>query len=137
MGFVLLPTGELDFDPDAQARAVMQLVFDKFATLGSIYGVFYWLRRHDIRLPARARTGAKKGQIDWRRPSTPAPAQVLRHPLQAGAYASGRRPTDPERRFAPKPGYRPWVPMAQWRVLINPALSIEHGAELSDGSPVQ
>jgi hypothetical protein len=82
------------------------------------YGVFYWLLRHDMRLPIRARTGAKKGQLDWRRPSIPTLAQMLRHPIYAGAYASGRRPTDPKRQFASNQGYRPWVPMEQWRVWI-------------------
>jgi len=118
MGYVLLPTGELDFDPDEQARAVMQLVFDKFDELGSIYGVFYWLLKNDIQMPVRARTGAKKGQLDWRRPSIPTLAQMLRHPIYAGAYSYGRRPTDPKRKFARSNGYRPWVPMEQWRVLI-------------------
>jgi DNA invertase Pin-like site-specific DNA recombinase len=118
MGYVLLPSEELDFDPDEQARAVVQRVFDKFAELGSIYGVFYWLLKNAIQLPIRARTGAQKGQLDWRRPSIPTLAQMLRHPIYAGAYAYGRRPADPKRQFAPKQGYRPWVPMEQWRVLI-------------------
>jgi len=87
MGYVLLPSEELDFDPDEQARAVVQRVFDKFAELGSIYGVLYWLLKNDIQLPIRARTGAKKGQLDWRRPSSPTLAQMLRHPIYAGAYA--------------------------------------------------
>src|SRR5712692_12062014 len=30
MGYVILPNGEAAFDPDEQARSVMQLVFDKF-----------------------------------------------------------------------------------------------------------
>jgi DNA invertase Pin-like site-specific DNA recombinase len=118
MGYVVLPTGELDFDPDEQARAVVHVVFDKFEELGSIYGVFYWLLKNDMQLPIRARTGAKKGQLDWRRPSIPTLAQMLRHPIYAGAYSYGRRPTDPKRKFAPNQGYRPWVPMEQWRVLI-------------------
>ena len=118
MGYVILPTGELGFDPDEQAREVVQLAFDKFAELGSIYGLFYWLLRNDIKMPVRARTGAKKGQLDWRRPSIPTLAQMLRHPIYAGAYSYGRRPTDPKRKFSPSNGYRPWVPMEQWRVLL-------------------
>jgi DNA invertase Pin-like site-specific DNA recombinase len=118
MGYVILPSGEVDFDPDEQARNVMQLVFDKFDALGSIYGLFHWLIQHDIQLPVRARSGAKKGQLEWHRPSIGALAQVLRHPIYAGAYSYGRRPTDPKRKFAPKNNYRPWVPMAQWKVLI-------------------
>src|SRR5216683_7436956 len=42
MGYVLLATGAVDKDPDAQARAVMQLVFDQFDCLGSLSGLFHY-----------------------------------------------------------------------------------------------
>jgi hypothetical protein len=54
MGYVILPTGEVDFDPDEQARNVMQTVFEKFDELGSIYGLFHWLIQHDVQMPVRA-----------------------------------------------------------------------------------
>lgn len=122
MGYIILPTGGVDFDPDEQARAVVHLVFEKFAEIGSIYGVFYWLLQHDIRMPIRARTGAKKGQLDWRRPSIPTLAQMLRHPIYAGAYAYGRRCVDPKGQFSSGRRYRPWVPMEQWKVLLKDRL---------------
>ncbi len=123
MGYVVLPTGEIDFDPDEQARTVVKLVFDKFEELGSIYGVFHWLIRNDIVMPVRARTGAKKGQLDWRRPSIPTLAQILRHPIYAGAYTYGRRVVDSKRkRLSPTENYRPWVAMEQWKVLIKDRL---------------
>ena len=43
---------------------------------------------------------------------------MLRHPIYAGAYTDGRRPIDPKRKFSSGKGYRPWVPMEQWKVLI-------------------
>ncbi len=122
MGYVILPTGEVDFDPDEQARSVVQMVFDRFEELGTIYGLFHWLIRHDITLPIRARTGAKKGQLDWRRPSINSLAQILRHPIYAGAYCYGRRPADPKGKFTAGKRYRPWVPMEQWRVLLKDRL---------------
>ena len=121
-GYVILPTGEVDLDPDEQARAVVSLVFDKFDELGSVYGMFHWLIQHDIQLPVRARTGAKKGQLEWRRPSIPSLAQLLHHPIYAGAYAYRRRPVDPKSRFSQGSNYRPWVPMEQWKVLIKDRL---------------
>jgi DNA invertase Pin-like site-specific DNA recombinase len=117
MGYVILSTGEVDFDPDEQARAVMHLVFDKFEELGTIYGLFHWLIRNDIQLPIRPRTGVHKGQLEWRRPSIATLAQILGHPIYAGAYSYGRRPVDPKRKFSPNNRYRPWVPMEQWKVL--------------------
>ena len=117
VGYVLLPTGEVDFDPDEQAQEVMRLVFDKFDELGTIYGLFHWLIRNNIRLPIRPQSGAKKGQLDWRRPSICTLAEILRHPIYAGAYSFGRRPADPKRTFSPKGHSRPLVPMEQWKVL--------------------
>jgi hypothetical protein len=52
-GYIKLPSGAVVFDPDEQARSVVQLVFDKFDELGSIYGVFHYLIRNDIRLGMR------------------------------------------------------------------------------------
>jgi DNA invertase Pin-like site-specific DNA recombinase len=118
MGYVLLPTGKVDLDPDAQARAVVQLLFERFVELGSIYGLFHWLLRNDIRLPTRPRTGAKKGQLVWRRPSIATLAQMLHHPMYAGAYAYGRRPIDPKGTLSSGKRSRPWVPMEEWKVLI-------------------
>ena len=69
MGDVLLPTGEVDVDPDAQARAVIQLLCAPFDTIGSLSGLFHALVRDHIWLPVRARTGPRKGQLPWRRPS--------------------------------------------------------------------
>src|SRR5947209_1972769 len=122
LGYVILPTGEVDFDPDAQAREVVRLLFDKFDELGTIYGLFHWLIRNNIRLPVRPQSGAKKGQLDWRRPSLCTLSQILRHPIYAGAYSFGRRPADPKRRFSPKSYSRPWVPMEQWKVLLRDRL---------------
>lgn len=122
MGYVILPTGAVDYDPDEQARSVMRLVFDKFEELGSVYGVFHWLIRHDIRLPIRLHAGAKQGQLEWHRPSISALAQVLRHPIYAGTYVYGRRPVDPKRQFSPGKSYRPWARMDQWKVLLKDRL---------------
>jgi len=119
MGYVLLPTGEVAFDPDAQARAVIQLLFEQFDTRGSLYGLFHYLIRHHIWLPVRARSGPQKGQLQWRRPSLPTLSQVLHHPIYAGAYAYGRRPVTLQGGAPGTPGRRrQWVPMDQWAVLI-------------------
>lgn len=118
MGYVLLPTGAVDFDPDQQAQDVIRLVFTKFEELGTIYGLLRWFWQHDIRMPVRARSGANKGQLDWRRPSLQTLAQILHHPMYAGAYVYGRRVVDPKgQRTAGRP-YRPWAPLEQWKVLL-------------------
>jgi DNA invertase Pin-like site-specific DNA recombinase len=122
MGYVLLPTGEVVFDPDEQAQAVVQLIFDKFDELGTIYGLFHWLIRHDIQLPIRIRSRVRKGELAWRRPSIVTLAQMLRHPIYAGAYSYGRRAVDPKRQYTTTSSHRPWVPMEDWKVLIKDRL---------------
>lgn len=121
VGYVILPTGEVDFDPDEQAREVIRFVFDKFDELGTVYGLFHWLIRNDIRLPIRPQRGAKKGQLDWRRPSICTLANVLAHPIYAGAYSFGRQSADPKRKLS-STKYRPRVPMEEWKVLLKDRL---------------
>lgn len=119
IGYVLLPTGDVDKDPDAQARAVVELLFAQFDTLGSLYGLFHYLVAHHIWLPIRARSGPQQGQFQWRRPSLATLAQVLHHPIYAGAYAYGWRPVDPQGAYTGHAAHhRKWVPMDQWAVLL-------------------
>jgi DNA invertase Pin-like site-specific DNA recombinase len=119
LGYVKLPSGEVGLDPDEQAREVVQLVFDKFDELGTLWALFHYLVRHGIRLGIRPHHGPRRGQLEWRRPSLPTLRDVLRNPVYAGAYAYGRRPCDPRRKTAG--GGRPVqrsVPMSEWKVLI-------------------
>jgi hypothetical protein len=106
----------VDFDPDEQAREVIRLIFDKFNELGTLYGLFHWLIRNDIKLPIRPLSGPKKGQLDWRRPKICTLANVLGHPIYAGAYSFGRQSADPKRKLS-STKYRPRLPMEQWKVL--------------------
>ncbi len=119
LGYVKLPPGAAALDPDEQACSVVRLVFDKFDELGTLWSLFHYLVRNDIRLGIRPQHGPRRGQLEWRRPSLPTLMDVLRNPIYAGAYAYGRRPCDPRRKTAVsgRPVQR-WVPMAEWKVLI-------------------
>jgi DNA invertase Pin-like site-specific DNA recombinase len=119
MGYVILANGTVAFDSDAQARSVMQIVFDKFAEIGTLYGLMHYLVRHDIALPVRCRSGAKKGELTWTRPTLSTLCCLLHNPIYAGAYAYGRRPVDPKARYSgQKNRGKRWKPMAEWTVLI-------------------
>lgn len=103
IGYVRLPTGEIALDPDEQARAVVRLIFEKFAELGSIAGLLRYLARHEIRLGIRPHYGPQRGQLEWRRPTQPTLRNVLHHPLYAGAYVFGRHPVDPRCKIPGRP----------------------------------
>src|SRR5258706_11057663 len=76
-GYVQLATGGVALDPDEQARAVVQLLFDKFAELGTLYGLFRYLIRNKICLGMRIQEGPQRGALAWRRPTLTTLSRVL------------------------------------------------------------
>jgi DNA invertase Pin-like site-specific DNA recombinase len=117
-GYVKLTPDRVEMDPDEQVREVIRLIFDKYAELGTAWGVFHYLVRNNIRLGIRPFQGPNRGNLEWRRPTMVSVRQVLLHPMYAGAYAFGRRP---HRRVRTATGECTragnWVPMEQWKVL--------------------
>ena len=89
IGYIKSPSGEVLQEPDEQARGVVQLIFEKFEELGTVWGVFRYLMRNKIQLGYRCHRGAKRGQLEWRRPGATRILAMLRHPIYAGAYAYG------------------------------------------------
>jgi DNA invertase Pin-like site-specific DNA recombinase len=101
MGYIRRPSGEIVKDPDEQAQATIALIFDQFERRGTLNGVLKCLVQNQIQLPHRLRSGPGKGDLDWHRPNRVTLSNLLHHPIYAGAYVYGRRPTDPRRQ---KPG---------------------------------
>jgi DNA invertase Pin-like site-specific DNA recombinase len=89
LGYLKTPTAEVFQEPDEQARAMIQLVFDKFEELGSAYAVFRYLVVNDLRLGFRRHRGGRIGELEWRPPSHARILSILRHPIYTGAYAYG------------------------------------------------
>ena len=105
-------------DPDEQVRATVQMVFDKFAELGSFGKLYRYLRQHKINMGCRVHQGARRGELVWRPLSRALLGRMLHHPIYAGAYAYGRRRVDPKRTAANGGKVRmQHVPMAEWTVL--------------------
>ncbi|MBV8383703.1 MAG: recombinase family protein [Planctomycetaceae bacterium] len=92
-GYVKSPTGEVTLDPDEQAEGVIRLVFDEFDRRGTVHGVLRSLIADGIRLPVRPQSGPNRGRLDWRAPCRETIRHILRHPMYAGAYRYGFRPT--------------------------------------------
>jgi DNA invertase Pin-like site-specific DNA recombinase len=119
MGYVRHPSGEVMKDPDEQARAVIETVFEQFERRGTLNAVLRYLVEHDLRLPYRLPGGVRKGEIDWRRPARMTLSNLLRNPTYAGAYVYGRRPVDPRRKLPGRPASgRTTAPAEHWEVLL-------------------
>jgi DNA invertase Pin-like site-specific DNA recombinase len=120
IGYARVPGGGLMLDPDEQARDVVRLVFDKFDELGTVSALLRHLVRDGIRLGVRPHFGPDKGDLAWRRPNRTTLTFLLHNPVYTGAYARGRRPTDPRRKVPGRPATgRVVVPRGEWEVLIH------------------
>jgi DNA invertase Pin-like site-specific DNA recombinase len=104
MGYLRRPSGEVALDPDEQAQGVIRLLFDLFQRLRSVSAVLRYLVDHDIKMPVRARGGARKGELEWRRPSRASLGNLFGNPIYAGVYVYGARPIDRRRQKPGRPG---------------------------------
>jgi hypothetical protein len=102
MGYVRRPSGEIALDPDEQAQATIRLVFDLYDRHRTIGKILRYLATHDVRLPVRAPSGCRKGELEWHRASRPSLYSMLVNPIYGGAYVYGLRPTDRRRQ---RPGH--------------------------------
>jgi len=51
IGYVKGPNDRIEKDPDARIRAMIDLIFRKFAELGSVRQVYFWLDQQQMQLP--------------------------------------------------------------------------------------
>jgi DNA invertase Pin-like site-specific DNA recombinase len=119
MGYIRQLSGDVVKDPDEQAQTVIQRVFELFERKRTINGVLTELVAQQIQMPCRAASGANKGELEWHRPNRMSLSNLLRHPIYAGAYTYGRRPTDPRKKIPGRPSTgRTVASMDEWEVLI-------------------
>ena len=122
-GYLRTPAGDVIKDPDEQARGVIETVFAQFERCGTVNGVLRYLVDRQLQLPDRIRSGPRTGELDWRRPNRATLSNLLRNPIYAGAYAYGRRPTDPRRRQPGRPATGRTVAAPEhWEVLLKDRL---------------
>lgn len=93
-GYIRLPDDTVVKDPDDQVRHVIELVFHKFAELGSVGKVIRFLRQNQILLPRRQCAGPQAHILLWKVASESAVVDLLHNPAYAGAFVYGRRQTD-------------------------------------------
>ena len=123
IGYVRAPDNQVTLDPDEQVQAVVRIVFEKFAELGSGRAVVSYLVREGRRLPARPHYGPDRGQLVWRKPATATVYGMLHNPMYAGAYSYGRQQIDPRGKVPGRPSTgRRCQSMDDWHVLLHDKL---------------
>ena len=88
-------SGAWPWTPTSKLQQVVHLVFDQFDRQGTLHGLLRYLVHHGIRLPIRPHSGPNRGKLEWRRPNRETLQNMLHHPVYAGYYRHGHRPTRP------------------------------------------
>jgi len=115
IGYVRRPSGEVSLDPDEEVRAVVQRIFSEFERLGTAYGVVRFFAEQGLRVGVRVASGPNQGELEWRRLNRQTLTNLLKNPAYAGAYAYGRRVTDPRRKKGGRRGTgRVVAPRDEW-----------------------
>ncbi len=123
IGYARRFSGEVVLDPDEQVQTTVRLVFGQFERLGTIDAVLRYLVEHGVQLGVRLHGREDAGDLEWRRPSRPTLANMLKSPTYAGAYVYGRRAIDPRRKRPGRPGTgRTVAPPDKWAVCLRDRL---------------
>jgi len=119
VGFVHGPEGRIEKTPDLQVQQALEMVFEKFAQLGSVRQTLIWLVGEKLLLP-RVQPGGGGREVIWEKARLSRLRQILHNPCYAGAFAFGRTASRTQlvegrvRRSAS----RHYRPLDQWEVLI-------------------
>src|SRR6266498_5650096 len=92
IGYVKGSDDRIEKDPDARIRATIDLIFRKFAELGSVRQVYFWFDQQQIEVPV-ARGSEDSREVVWQPARYHTVLSVLKNPAYAGAYAYGRSKT--------------------------------------------
>lgn len=120
LGYLRQPEGSVVLDPDEHVQQFVHVVFQKFTELGTLNAVLQYLVKHHLQVGIRQQTRSGRGLLEWRRPTRMTLQNLLKNPIYAGAYAYGRRQSDPrrQRRGQPSTGRVVRQP-EEWYVLLH------------------
>jgi DNA invertase Pin-like site-specific DNA recombinase len=102
-GFVRLSDGSVIFDPNTAVQERIRLVFAKFFELSSVQKVLRYLVRNKLKLPRHQTSGLYAGEVLWKDPTMSALYSILKNPAYAGAFAYGRRRSEPTKQIPGRP----------------------------------
>ncbi len=116
-GYLRGAEDRIEKDPDVRVQSSIELVFRKFAELGSVRQVYFWLDREQIELPVVLGTKDAR-EKRWKRARYHAVLSILKNPVYAGAYAYGRKKTITRLEAGQKVQRRVKRRREDWAVLI-------------------
>jgi DNA invertase Pin-like site-specific DNA recombinase len=111
-GLERLPDGRVVKHPDAHVRRAIALIFERFASLGTVPKVLKSLRGDGVLLPRFRYGGLHTGELLWVRPTNANIYAILCNPAYAGAFVHGRRAK--ARDGSANPDRRVNKPMEEW-----------------------
>jgi len=92
-GYICDAAARIVKDPNLRIQESIELIFKKFAALGSARQTYRWFHEERIEVPVNKSLGGRFERV-WKLPTLSFLGDVLHNPLYAGAYAYGRRPTE-------------------------------------------
>ena len=92
VGYLRGAEDRIEKDPDVRVQSSIELVFRKFAELGSVRQVYFWLDRQQIELPVVLGTKDAHEKV-WQPARYHAVLSILKNPIYSGTYAYGRAKT--------------------------------------------
>jgi DNA invertase Pin-like site-specific DNA recombinase len=90
-GLLRLGDGRVVKDPNQHVQRAIELVFERFSSLGSMSKVLHSLLEDGASLPRFRYGGPHHGELLWCRPTTTNIHGFLSNPAYAGAFVYGRR----------------------------------------------
>ncbi len=114
-GLIRLDGGQVVKDPDSHVQRAIELVFERFASLGSMSKILHSLLAEEVSLPRFRYLGPHHGELLWCRPTTTNIHGILSNPAYAGAFVYGRRPM--VRDGSKNSRSRTVKPMEEWAVI--------------------
>jgi hypothetical protein len=118
-GLVRTSDGTVIFDVDVSVQERIRLVFGKFMELGSGQKVLRYFVSNNLKLPRRQTSGLYAGQVLWKDPTLSAVHLILKNPAYAGAFAYGRRTSEPTKQIPGRPATgRLRRPRTEWIALV-------------------
>jgi DNA invertase Pin-like site-specific DNA recombinase len=112
-GLLRLEDGRVVKDPDQQIQHAIELIFSRFARLGSCTKVLRSFRDEGLLVPRRQTGGIHAGMLLWKLPTTDAIYEILGNPAYAGAFVFGRTGPHPQRRAGQR-GRIIRRPLSEW-----------------------